>query len=101
MQILPYTKHQWLKAALFPFKAFVVIAPIIFQISVSLHPYHRFPATDFEALLDGLLFLDGVVLLFAALLLAVGGPRGHALPAVGFAIAAFVVGEFLLVAMAR
>jgi hypothetical protein len=101
MKIFPHTKHEWLSAALFPFKAFVVIAPILFQISVGLHPYRRFPATDFETLLAGLMFLDGVVLLFTALLLAAGGPRGYALPAAGFAVAAFVLGEFLLVGLAR
>jgi len=78
-----------------------VIAPILFQISVSLHPYRRFPPTDFEGLLAGLMFLDGIVLLFAALLLAAGGPRGYALPAAGFAVAAFILGEFMLVGLAR
>jgi hypothetical protein len=101
MHIFPHNKQEWLSTILFPFKAFTVIAPFLFQISVDLHPYRRFPATDFEALLASLLFLDGIILLFAALLLAAGGPRGFALPAAGFAVAAFIIGEFLLVGLAR
>jgi hypothetical protein len=101
MQIFPHTKHEWLRAVLFPFKAYVLIAPILFRISVSLHPYRRFPPTDFEGLLVGLLFVDTIILLFAALLLAAGGPRGFALPAAGFGLAASIIGEYLLVALAR
>jgi hypothetical protein len=101
MQIFPHTKHEWLRAVLFPFKAFVVIAPILFQISVALHPYQRFPETSFEVLLTGLMFLDWVILLFSALLLAAGGPRGYALPAVGFALAAFLLEHFMIVGLAR
>ena len=101
MQIFPHTKHEWLKAILLPFKAFVVIAPILYQISVALHPYRRFPATDFEFMLTAFTFYDAVILLFAALLLAVGGPRGYALPAVGFAVAGLILGQFMLVGLAR
>lgn len=102
MLLFPHTKHEWLRVVLFPFKAFTVIAPVTFFVSVSLHPTRRFPATHAEELFTALLLYDAVILLLAAWLLGLTGPKGFALPTAGFGLAAFLITFLVLMpALAR
>ena len=102
MQLVPHTKHEWLRVVLFPFKAFTVIAPVMFFVSVSLHPTRRFPATHAEELFTAFLLYDALFLLFAALVLGFTGPKGFALPTAGFGLAAFlIIYVLMLPALAR
>jgi hypothetical protein len=101
MQILPKNEHEWLRFVLFPFKAFTVIAPFMFFVSVSLHPSRRFGPTDAEILFVMLLFYDALLLIFAGLVLALIGPKGYAIPVAGFGLAALALTQLLLPALAR
>jgi hypothetical protein len=91
MQIFPDSKQGWL---VFPFKAYVFIAPVLYFIIASFpRIQHTTPALAALPLL--LLFPCALILLCAALLFSVFGPEGHALPCLGFAAAAFIIAEFL------
>ena len=101
MHIVPHNKEEWLRALLFPFKAYTVIAPVMFFASVSLHPYRRFGPTQAEYFFVGSLLYDALILLFVALVLGFTGPRGFALPTAGFGLAAVILLALLLPALAR
>ena len=102
MQLFPHTKQEWLRVLLFPFKAFTVIAPVMFFVSVSLQPTRRISPTHAQELFPVLLLYDALILLFAALVLRCVGPKGFALPTAGFGLAAFLITMvFLLPALAR
>lgn len=96
MHLFPQNKQEWLGFVLLPFKAYTVIAPFLVVVSASLpRPRHSGP-TDVEAFLVVGLFPCSAVLLFASLLLALVGPKGFALPCLGFGAAAFIIGWLLL-----
>ena len=96
MKIIPHSKKEWLSFALLPFKAYVVISPVLFFISSSLPRPRHTGATDFEAYLVLGLFPCSMILLFASLVLAFVGPKGAALPCAGFGAVAFFIGFLLL-----
>ena len=101
MQIIPHSKQGWLRFAVLPFKAYVFIAPVLFQISIRLpHPRHSGPTDVEEFLLLGLM-LCALILFLAALIFALVGPKGFALSCVGFAVAAFIIASLLLPNLAR
>lgn len=81
---------------LLPFKAYTVIGPLLFFISASLPRPRHTGATDVEAYLVFGLFPCSLILLFTAAVLALVGPKGTALPCVGFGAAAFIIGLWLL-----
>ena len=100
MQIIPHSKQGWLRFAVLPFKAYVLIAPILFLISIRLpHPRHS-GATDAEVFLVLGLSYCSIILFLAALIFALAGPKGFALPCVGFAVAAFIITCLLLPSLA-
>ncbi len=96
MKITPQSGQAWLRFVLLPFKAYTIIAPLMVAISASLPRPRHTGATDAEAFLVLGLFACSAILLFMAIVLALVGPKGTALPCVGFGAAAFVVGYLLL-----
>ena len=60
MPLLPNNKQEWLNTVLFPLKAYTVIAPTLFEISVRLPRPRHSGATDIPLvplpLLAGLIF---------------------------------------------
>ncbi len=96
MKIIPQSGRQWLALALLPFKAYTVIAPLLLFVSVSSPRPPHSSATDAEASLVIGLFPCAAILLFAALVLALVGPKGKALACAGFGAAAFIIGYCLL-----
>ena len=100
MKIAPQSREEWLAFVLLPLKAYTVIAPVLFCVSASLPRPRHTGATDAEALLVVGLFLCSVILLFTALVLALVGPKGTALPCAGFGAAAFLIGCYLFPSLA-
>jgi len=84
MHILPHSKQELVGAVLFPLKAYVVIAPVMFFVS-------RIWPTDADQIFVISLLCDSFILLAAALVLRIRGPRGYSLSAAGFGFAALVV----------
>ncbi len=100
MRIFPQSKEDWLRFLVLPLKAYVVVAPVLFLVSFQLpRPLHS-GATDAEALLVVSLFPCSLALFLAALLFALTGPKGFALPCAAFGLAAFAIGFFLLPGLA-
>jgi hypothetical protein len=99
--IIPHGKENWLRFVVFPFKAYVVIGPILFLILSQIipRPHHSSPP-EALALLLVLLFPCALILLFAALLFALFGPKGHALDCVIFAVLAFFAAAMILPSLA-
>ncbi len=95
MQFIPHSKQEWFKFVVFPFKAYAFIAPVLFFI-IALVPRPRHTAPEAAAIPLVLLFPCALILLFAALLFALFGPKGHALSCVGFAVAEFIIAQLLL-----
>jgi hypothetical protein len=95
MKILPQGRQGWFGLALLPFKAYVVIAPVLVFISAQLPRPRHTGATDAEAFMILGLFPCGVILLIAALVLAVTGRKESADPCAGFGVAALVIGYLL------
>ena len=94
---MPSSSRQWLSFALFPFKAFVVVALFTYWVQ----------AGDFlsglphaEPVMAHLLFFDALILLLAGFNLAFTGPKGSALSAIGFGVAAFFIAAMFLPARA-
>ena len=86
MKIVPHSRQEWLNVVLTPFKAYAVIAPGLLIVSAMFpHPRHT-GATEAEALLVVLFFPCGALLLLAALLFALIGPKGSALPCAVFGV---------------
>jgi hypothetical protein len=96
MHIFPKNGREWLAELLFPFKAYVVIAPLMFNISYELPRPPHTGATDVEAFLAVGLFPCSAILLFAALVLTLVGSKRSALSYVVFGIAALILGIYLL-----
>ena len=101
MKIIPQSRQEWLGFVLLPFKAYTVIAPLLFSISVSLPRPRHTPATSAEAFLVFGLFPCSAILLLTALVLALVGPKGTALPCAGFGTAAFIIGFLLMPSLAN
>jgi hypothetical protein len=96
MQIVPHNKYDWLRLLVLPFKAYVVIAPLLFLISAQFpRPRHGGP-TDAEALLVVCLIPCSLILLLAALLFALIGPKDFALPCAFFGALAFLLAFLFL-----
>jgi hypothetical protein len=96
MQIIPLNKQGWLRALVFPFKAYVIIAPVLLLISVQFpHPRHS-GATDAEAFCVVSLGPCCLVLLLAGMLFSIFGPKGHAASCFGFAFATVILIFMLL-----
>jgi hypothetical protein len=91
MQIHPQSKRDWLRLVVLPFKAYVVIAPLLFLISIQLPRPRRSGPTDADVFLINSLFPCSLILLFAALLFALAGPKGLALPCGVFGAVAFII----------
>jgi len=100
MKILPRSRQAWLGLVLLPFKAYTVLAPILLVLSASLPRPRHTGATEAEALLVFGLFPCSLILLLAALVLALVGPKGKALSCACFGAAAFIIGFLLLPALA-
>ena len=96
MHIFPHNKQEWLGAVLFPFKAYTVIGPLMFFVSDSFPHHHHSGATWAEGLYLFSLIPCAAFLLFAALILALVGPKGSALPCVAFAAADLIIAYVLL-----
>jgi hypothetical protein len=94
MQIIPHNRHDWLRFLMFPFKAYVVMTPVVYFIVAAVLWPRRVP--DYAFPIIGLLFLCGLILLFAALVFAIFGPKGHTFSCVGFAVAAIIFAMILL-----
>jgi len=92
MHIFPHNKQEWLGALLFPFKAYTVIAPVLFLISDRLPHYPHSGATYAEGIMILGLFPDAAFLLFASILLSFFSPKGSALPCLVFGLAALIIG---------
>jgi hypothetical protein len=91
MQIIPHSKHDWLRFLMFPFKAYACNATILFFFFIQFRgPRHTHLLDALAFLLLGS-FLDAAILLLAALLFSLFGPKGHALSCCGFAVSAFVL----------
>jgi hypothetical protein len=100
MHILPQNDDQWLGFMVLPFKVYTIAAPLLFLISSNFpQPRHTGP-TDVEAFLIIGLFPCSAILLVAALALAFFGPKGSALPCLGFGVAAFAIGFLFLPCLA-
>ena len=90
MQILPHNRRDWLKVVLTPSKAYTVIAPVMFFLS-------RLWPTNTDKLFLISLYYDSLVLLAAALIIRIMGPRGFALSAAIFGLAGLAITLMLLV----
>jgi hypothetical protein len=93
MKISPQSRQEWLAFALLPFKAYTILAPLLFVVSATLlaRPPHT-GAADAEVLLVLGLLPCSAILLTAAAVFALVGPKGTALPCAGFGAAAFIIG---------
>jgi hypothetical protein len=100
MHILPQNDDEWLGFMVFPFKAYTVIAPLLFLVSAQLPRPRHSGATDVEAFLIMGLFPCSAILLLAALALAFFGPKGSALSCLGFGLVGFLVGFLFLPCLA-
>ena len=100
MKIIPKSGQEWLGFALLPFKAYVVIAPVLFFVSASLPRPRHTGATDAELGLIFGLCPCAAILLIAAVVLAFVGPKGTALPCCCFGVAASVIAYLLLPSLA-
>jgi hypothetical protein len=99
VNILPRTKQEWFGFAMFPFKAFAVIAPI-WVIVLSRQSYYLREAVFNGAV--GYTFFWGDALGVAAFIVAAifqlfSGQRRRALTSMLIAAAAIAIGWFLLV----
>ena len=100
VRVFPDKPIDRLKLLVFPFKVYVVVAPILFLISKQSRP-HQYSATDAETyLVLGLLVAD-LVLLFAALVCALHVSRRVALPCLWFALAGIIAAVLLLPELAK
>ena len=91
MQIFPKNKEGWLEVVLLPFKAFTVIAPVLFVISSSFPRSRHVGATDVEVFLIFGLYPCAALLLFTAVVLSLVGQKRIALSCLGFGLAAAVI----------
>lgn len=96
MQIVPQSKREWLALVLLPFKAYTVIAPLVFYISFQFLRSRHSGSTDAEMLMIFALFPCSAILLLASLVLALVGPKGYALSCLGFGITAAIIGFHFL-----
>ena len=91
MNIFPHSKQDWLRFVVFPFKAYVIIAPVLLLVSSELPRPRHSGATDAEVFLVLGLIPCSQILLLAALIFALVGPKGFALPCLGFSLAALIL----------
>jgi len=91
MRVLPRNKQEWIDLILFPFKAYVVVAYVWLQICARLQGPRHYGGTEAEAIVALGFFPCSLVLLMAAAIMAVVGPRGAAIPNAIFGGVAFVI----------
>jgi hypothetical protein len=105
MHIFPRNRQEWLAALLFPFKAYTVIAPLMYEIFFHLcdsYYRHYYPSDENAfVIMMMLMFPCSAILLFTALVLTLAGPKGTARSCVGFGIAALVLGYYLFPELAH
>jgi hypothetical protein len=101
MKMIPHDQKGWLRVLLLPFKAYVIIAPVLLMISEKFPRAPHSGATDAEIRLVILLMPCAVLLLIASLLLALAGPKGSAFPCFGLGVAAIVLLVYFLPALAN
>ena len=70
MNIFPHSKQDWLRFVVFPFKAYVIIAPVLLLVSSELPRPRHSGATDAEVFLVLGLIPCSQILLLAALIFA-------------------------------
>jgi hypothetical protein len=99
MQVIPHSKQDWLRFVVFPFKAYVVIAPLLFFISTRIpHPRHQPTSADVFFVVS--LVPCSLILLAAALVFSLFGPKGFAFPCLGFSLAGLIIAVFLMPCLA-
>lgn len=101
MHVIPHTRQEWFRFLLFPFRAFVVVAPICLFIWLAVTEGHRGRGARTEAAFPvalGLILCIGVFLV-AALIQLVTRRRDAALLSFGFAGAAFLILYFYVLPM--
>ena len=96
MKLIPHSRQEWLGFVLLPFKAYTVIAPVLFLVSAGLPRPPHVGATIADAYLLLGLFPCSLILLFTSLVLALIGPKGTAIPCACFGTAALIIGFVLL-----
>lgn len=101
MDFFPKNKQQWLRILVFPFKAYVVAAPILFCISSCFPRPRHYGATEGEESVILFMFPCAVVLIFGALVLALFRFKREAMICAGFGIGGLIVGYLLLPPLAR
>jgi hypothetical protein len=97
VQISPKNKREWVSLLLLPFRAYVIICPVMILVGHSL-PHPRDMDDEAYIFMVESLCYDGFILLFLALIVTLTGPKGLAFPTVAFGLAAFVL--FLMIAPA-
>jgi hypothetical protein len=103
MNVIPHTRQEWLRFLLFPFKAFVVVSPVVLLVWFAALE-HRGLAVNVvigaqaEAAFPVALGLIGCVAVFlvVGLIQLVLRRRNAALMSFGFAVAAFLVLSWVL-----
>jgi hypothetical protein len=88
MSILPQNEQKRLRVVLFPLKAYVVLAPLIYFV---LPQSYRSGQTSTGLFVAYSLGFDSFILLLIAFILANIGPRGYALSTAIFGVAAFII----------
>jgi hypothetical protein len=93
MRVIPHTRQEWFRSILFPFRAYVVVAPICLLIWLAVTEGHRIRGARAEAAFPVALglMLCVAVLLVTALIQLIARSRDAALASFGFAIVAFLI----------
>src|SRR5687768_2908533 len=93
MNVIPHTRQDWLRFLLFPFKAFVVVSPVVLLVWFAASEEHRGRVARSEAAFPVALGLIGCVAVFlvVGLIQLVVRKRKAALTSFGFAVAAFLL----------
>jgi hypothetical protein len=96
----PQGRQGWLRSALLPLQAYTIFAPVL-EFFLSLHRNPHDASANEEVWLIVGLFPCGILLLWAALLLALCDKRPIARACLGFGVAGLLLGYVLLPVLAR
>jgi hypothetical protein len=96
MQIIPHSKQDWLRLLVFPFKAYVIIAPLLFLISIQFPRPRISGATNSEVFYLVSLLPCSLILLLSGLISSFAGRKHFAFSCFGFSLAALVVAVVFL-----
>lgn len=94
LKLSPHSRDAWIRFLVFPIKSFVLISlasSIVLGFFPSLNTSTPNAAELFAELTARPLYACAAILMVAALLFAVFGPKGHAFLCVGFAAGAFFI----------